>query len=99
MAESTTPHKISWVGASPRPDCDTPNTTAIATSAPITLPTDIAKTPTDANAARNNRPCLGHGPADHGDQEDTWQPDPPDDDAGHGFVRMPRQLFDDDVPH
>src|SRR5580698_541306 len=50
MAESTTPHKISWVGASPRPDCDTPNTTAMATCAPRTLPTEIAQTPSDANA-------------------------------------------------
>jgi hypothetical protein len=49
-AESTTPHKMSWVGASPGPDRETRNTAAIAASAPSTLPTEIAHTPSEANA-------------------------------------------------
>ena len=49
-AESTTPHKMSWVGASARPVRDTKKTAAMAPSAPITLPTEIAHTPSEAKA-------------------------------------------------
>ena len=48
-ADKTTPHKISCVGARPRPLRETANTAAIAASAPRMLPAEIAHTPSDAN--------------------------------------------------
>jgi len=48
-ADSTTPHKISWVGASPCPLRETANTAAIAARAPRMLPAEIAQTPSEAN--------------------------------------------------
>src|SRR5580658_5809257 len=53
IADRTTPHRISWVGASCRPFRDTRNTAAMAASAPRTLPTEIAHIPSDANAPRS----------------------------------------------
>src|ERR1700729_4134131 len=53
-ADSTTPHKISCVGARPRPERETRNTAAIAPSAPSTLPAEIAHTPSDANTPNSS---------------------------------------------
>jgi hypothetical protein len=53
-ADSTTPHKISWVGASARPLRETRKTAAIAPKAPSTLPTEIAHTPSEANAPNSS---------------------------------------------
>ena len=53
-ADSTTPHKISWVGASARPVRETRNTAPIATSAPSTLPAEIAHTPSEAKAPNSS---------------------------------------------
>src|SRR3984957_10881962 len=49
-ADKTTPHKMSWVGASARPWRETRKTAAIAPRAPSTLPAEIAQTPSEANA-------------------------------------------------
>ena len=53
-AESTTPHRISWVGANCRPVRETRNTAAIAPRAPRTLPTESAHTPSEANAPNSS---------------------------------------------
>ena len=53
-AESTTPHRISWVGASWRPVRETRNTAAMAPSAPSTLPTESAQIPSEANAPNSS---------------------------------------------
>ena len=53
-ADRTTPHRINWVGASWRPVRETRNTAAMAPSAPSTLPTDRAHTPSDANAPNSS---------------------------------------------
>src|SRR5580658_7894426 len=57
IAESTTPHKINWVGESARPCRDTRKTAAIAASAPSTLPTEIAHMPSEAKAP-NSRTAV-----------------------------------------
>ena len=53
-ADSTTPHKMSWVGASARPWRETRKTAAIAPSAPSTLPAEMAQTPSEANAPNSS---------------------------------------------
>jgi hypothetical protein len=56
-AESTTPHKMSWVGASCLPVRDTRKTADIAAKAPSTLPNEIAHTPREAKAP-NSRTAV-----------------------------------------
>jgi hypothetical protein len=52
--ESTTPHKISWVGDSARSWRETRNTAPIAIRAPSTLPAEIAQAPSEANAPNSS---------------------------------------------
>ena len=56
-AESTTPHKINWVGASCWLLLEMRKTVAMAARAPSTLPTEIAQMPSEAKAP-NSRTAV-----------------------------------------
>ena len=53
-AESTTPQRMSWVGASWRPWRETRNTAAMAAMEPRTLPTEMAQIPSEAKAPKSS---------------------------------------------